>query len=86
MTYKGSNWTRGELGNVPDPNPLIDCSECGVPYAWQDYWYERYVEAEDKNAYEDEFVCDSCEEQKKRHERRRKVNQQLTDAIESAQE
>jgi hypothetical protein len=27
MTYKGSNWTRGELGNVPDPDPTIRCDE-----------------------------------------------------------
>jgi uncharacterized protein YlaI len=27
MTYKGSNWTRGELGNVPDRNPTVHCAE-----------------------------------------------------------
>jgi len=78
MTYKGSNWTRGVLGNIPDLNPLIDCSDCGESYGWQDYWHERYVEAEDKNAHEDEFVCDSCEKERKNHERRRNNNLQLT--------
>jgi len=78
MTYKGSNWTRGELGNVPDPNPLIDCSECGESHGWQDYWYERYVEAEDKNAHEDEFVCDSCNEEREKLEQKKMNNQNLS--------
>ena len=30
MTYKGSNWTRGELGNVP-PSPSSIIVECNEP-------------------------------------------------------
>jgi len=60
MTYKGSNWTRGELGNVPDQNPFVPCFDCGTDFKWQDYWKVRYVDGLDFNLHETALLCDDC--------------------------
>lgn len=72
MTYKGSNWTRGELGHVPDENPVIECKDCGESFGWRDYWKERI------NRPEDPFLCDSCLNERVRRQRREENNQEIT--------
>lgn len=82
MTYKGTGWTRGDLGNVPDRNPHIDCHECGDSYKWQDYWKPRYVEGRDWNPASVHWLCDGClmaaREDYEEHKRRRE-HKQLTE-------
>lgn len=78
MTYKGTNWTRGELGHgVPDPNPSIPCAECSDEYRFQDYWKPRYVEPEDATPREDTWLCDECKD----WERRREENHAVTEWV-----
>ena len=61
--------TNDELqGVVPDPNPIIDCGNCGEGYHFQDYWEERYVEPDDVNEYEETWRCDECKRTKERKE------------------
>lgn len=60
MTYFGTNWTRGELGNVPDENPFIECPDCEKSYTWQGYWKPRYVDGKDWNPGNVEWLCDEC--------------------------
>jgi hypothetical protein len=70
-----SPYTTDELqGAVPDPNPVIDCSDCGEGYHFADYWEERYVEPDDVNEYEETWQCDGCKEL----QRRREENQEIT--------
>jgi len=77
MTYKGSNWTRGELGNVPDENPSVDCADCGESFNWRDYWKPRYVEPDDVDPRTATLRCDECRERHERLTRRRENNQTL---------
>lgn len=86
MTYKGSNWTRGELGNVPDENPRIDCADCGESFAWRDYWKPRYVEPDDVDPRTATFRCDDCKERHERQKRRRENNQTLETFAEGRRE
>lgn len=89
MTYKGSNWTRGELGNVPDPNPSIPCQMCEESYAYQDYWKERYVDVENGNPHQDTWVCDECHERARdwlERQKRKRSNQQLTAFADTGQQ
>lgn len=79
--YKGTGWTRGDLGNVPDPNPFIDCHDCGESYKWQDYWKPRVVEGDrvdEPNDPDEPWRCDSCHERHERETRRRKNNASLS--------
>jgi len=82
VTYKGSNWTRGELGNVPDPNPSIDCADCDESFDFRDYWKPRVIEGdrvENPNDPDGEpWRCDDCHERHERLTRRREKNQELT--------
>lgn len=49
-------------GVRPDPNPFIDCENCGESYKYQDYWEERYVK--DIGAPSElAWFCDECLEQ-----------------------
>lgn len=77
MTYKGSNWTRGELGNAPDENPSIDCVDCGEPFGWRDYWKPRVVDRDDVDPRTATFRCDDCKRRHERQTRRRENNQDL---------
>lgn len=66
MTYKGTNWTRGELGHAPpDPNPSIPCVQCDTGYNFQDYWEPRYVEPDGVDPHAVAWVCDECIERAK---------------------
>lgn len=77
MTYKGSNWTRGELGHpAPDPNAPVPCHGCGRDYPFRGYWKERVIEGERvEDPHEEQWRCDRCHEI---HERRR-ANQSLAE-------
>ncbi|ELZ96212.1 hypothetical protein [Haloferax sulfurifontis] len=88
MTYKGSNWTRGELGNVPDENPRIDCADCGESFAWRDYWKPRVVEGDrvEDPRTDEPWRCDDCHERHERLTRRRENNQTLETFAEGRQE
>jgi len=44
MTYKGSNWTRGDLGAVPEQPDTVACPVCGETYDVAEYWRPRYIE------------------------------------------
>jgi RNase P subunit RPR2 len=61
--YKGTGWTRGDLGNVPDPNPNVACHECGAEHRYKDYWKQRYVENRDWNPAAVYWLCDECLDQ-----------------------
>lgn len=53
----------------PDPNPYIPCAgDCGDRYKFEEYWKPRYVEPEDANPHEDEWLCDNCLTLKQRRE------------------
>jgi len=60
MTYKGSNWTRGELGHAPERDPMIPCHECGEEYRYIGYWKPRYIDGKDWIPREVAWVCDKC--------------------------
>lgn len=60
MTYKGSNWTRGELGHAVERDPSIDCPNCGESHLYQDYWKPRYVDGREWNPAEIHWLCDEC--------------------------
>ena len=79
MTYKNSNWTRGELGHDIERNPLMDCPECNESYRYQDYWQERDVEGKEWNPNKVKWLCDDCIEQAKQeyelHKKRREHSQ-----------
>lgn len=81
MTYKGTGWTRGDLGNVPDRNPFISCAECGESFKWQGYWEPRIVDGDRVDApHSDEpWLCDDCHERQARLTRRRENNQKITE-------
>jgi hypothetical protein len=74
MTFKGSNWTRGDLGAEPEQDEYIACAECGDEYNFREYWVPRYLEGDDRTDDVREWYCDDCSTQS-RHER---LNQQLT--------
>ena len=81
MTYKGSNWTRGELGNVPDPNPYVPCASCEQQFKWRDYWQSRVLDGDrvdDPNS-DEPWRCDECHERHERLTRRRENNLELTE-------
>lgn len=44
----------------PDPNPYIPCAGCGDRYKFEDYWQPRYVEPDDVDPHEAEWLCDEC--------------------------
>lgn len=75
MTYKGSNWTRGELGHDPVRDPAIDCPGCGEPHGYLDYWVPRYVDGKGWNPREITWLCDECidtaKEEYELHKRKR---------------
>jgi len=83
VTYKGSNWTRGELGNVPDRNPSVDCADCGEGFDWRDYWKPRVVDGDRvENPNSDEpWRCDDCHEYHERQTRRHENNRTLEEAV-----
>ena len=60
MTYKDTGWTRDDLGNVPDRDPLLACHACGNEHHYQDYWKPRYVDGRDWNPAEVYWLCDAC--------------------------
>ena len=82
MTYKGTNWTRGELGNVLPRNPTVECAEptCSattkarqLPGEWQA-----------TNNPSEVVLCPSCKQRVRGTKRtpsemRRENNSQLTD-------
>lgn len=56
----------------PDPNPNIECAgDCGESYPFKDYWQPRYVEPDDVDAHEAEWLCDDCRAVKERREANR---------------
>lgn len=66
--YKGSNWTRGDLGAEPEQPSHIDCADCGEAYSFEEYWTPRYIDTDEPTPPADEWVCDDCAERSK-HER-----------------
>jgi hypothetical protein len=60
MTYKGSNWTRGDLGAVPEQDPNVACPACGRTYDFEDYWKPRYVDADGPTPPTSDWECDEC--------------------------
>jgi hypothetical protein len=82
MTYKGSNWTRGELGHDINRNPLINCGMCGESYRYRNYWCERYVDGKSWRPDNVEWLCDECMEHVKREyelHKKKRANAQLTE-------
>lgn len=80
--YKGTGWTRGDLGNVPDRDPLLACHECETEHRYQDYWKPRYVKDRDWNPADMYWLCDACLNEMYREydrARRRRSNAQLTE-------
>lgn len=84
MTYKDSNWTRGELGNVPDRNPTIECSDeqCDTTTPADDA--EGWLLDADPAV---PVLCPACRERTPEHrltptEARRESNRQLADYAE----
>jgi len=75
MTFRGSNWTRGELGAVPEQDEYIACADCGDEYHFQDYWVPRYLSGSNHTDDIREWYCDECAD-KSRQER---LNRQLED-------
>jgi len=75
MTYKGSNWTRGELGHAsPDRNPDIECAgDCGQSFTLDGYWSERYLEPAEIDEHEVDWLCDECVDL----EHHKEMNEQL---------
>lgn len=65
---------------APDPNPSIECAECGEPFSWMDYWKPRVTgDGRIENPHEDPWLCDPCHERKARLERRRENNRELAE-------
>lgn len=64
-----------ERRGPPDPNPTIPCAECGEKQPFKDYWEPRYVEPDDIDPHESEWLCDDC----KTIQRRKAENHRLTD-------
>jgi len=60
MTYKGSNWTRGDLGAVPEQPDTIACPVCGETYDFAEYWRPRYIEGDGTAPPTSEWECDEC--------------------------
>jgi len=75
MTFRGSNWTRGDLGAVPEQVELIACADCGDEFDFEGYWVPRYLAGGDRTDDIREWYCDDCAD-RSRHER---LNQQLTE-------
>jgi hypothetical protein len=67
-------------GVAPDPNPSIDCADCGEPFDWRDYWKPRVVEGDrvDEPNSDEPWRCDDCHERHERLQRRQENNQPLT--------
>lgn len=61
----------------PDPNPAIPCADCGDRFAFLEYWQPRYVEPDDADPVEDEWLCDGC----KQFQERRESNQDLREYL-----
>ena len=58
MMYKGSNWTRGELGHERPADPSVPCAVCESHYKVNNDWGPRYI---DNDQHEpDGWVCDEC--------------------------
>jgi len=82
--YKGTNWTRGDLGHEIDRDPMIDCHQCDEKYRYMDYWKPRYVDGTDWVPRQVAYICDECIEQAKReHElhKKRQRNAQITEWV-----
>jgi hypothetical protein len=78
MTYKGSNWTRGELGHDIDRNPNIPCEICGRSFGCMEYWKPRWEGFEpDTN----ESRCDECQERADEMHEKLENNQRITEFI-----
>lgn len=77
MTYKGSNWTRGELGHPePDPNEPLPCRDCGRDFPFQDYWKPRVIDGDRvDDPHKEPWRCDRCH----RIHERRENNQKITE-------
>jgi len=82
MTYKGTNWTRGELGHDRIRDPSLPCMDCGEKYGYLNYWVPRYVDDRDWHPREVAWICDDCleraEEEYRIHKRERN-HAQLTE-------
>jgi len=84
MTYKGTNWARGDLGHDIERNPLMDCDQCGQSYRYQDYWHDRYVKGQSWNPNKVKWICDECIEQAKAEyelHKKRENHAQLTEWV-----
>jgi len=82
VTYKGSNWTRGELGHDVIRDPSIPCEGCDERYGYLDYWVPRYVDGRDWNPKEVCWICDAClERAREEHElhKRKESHTQLSE-------
>lgn len=65
----------------PDPNPNIPCAgDCGDEYPFQDYWEPRYVEPDDADPMEDDWLCDDCRDLRERREANRDLLEWAGDA------
>ena len=71
MTYKGSSWTRGDLGGGPDYNPGIACHDCGERFPWLDYWKPRVLEGDRVDSPEsgEPWRCDHCHRVEERRQK-----------------
>jgi hypothetical protein len=77
MTYKGSNWTRGELGNVPDTNPTLACDgPCGRSWSFKDYWDGRWQLGDPATAT---MLCDECLSEAIDYHDRKTKNKEITE-------
>jgi len=82
MTYKDSPLTRGELGNVPDKNPIIECSDdrCDHTVRAQEGMADEWLLEADPDI---PVLCPDCAEETPTHrltptDTRREQNRSLT--------
>jgi len=66
MTYKDSGLTRGELGNVPAKNPIIECSDerCARSVRAQDSAADEWLLEADPDI---PVLCPDCAEETPTH-------------------
>ena len=86
MTYKDSNWTRGELGNVPDTNPTIECADqqCDETVRAQDDAVDNWLLENDPDI---PVLCPDCRAATPTHrltptEQRRETNRSIVEFME----
>lgn len=82
MTYKGTGWTRGDLGNVPDRNPWIECNGCDRRERYQSLKDDDWEDWQKPSDPDVPLLCPECKDGSvgvKSVEERRKSNRSITE-------